>query len=274
MSAARPQTRDLLRAEQWPPDRFYWSIIDAPGRWKPGLLPPGLLAETAGDIPVDPDTLHVIGAPDGAGRIVVCAAPLDAIQQLASDVVSLTPAAAPPGVDIDPAALQFLAGRCEPTILRRCRARAHLRLAGTLLTCVLLIALGLARRANLAELQAAWYATQRASLLADIGLAEDQLGHEIAARQSLVDARDQSPVDVLHVLADMLAAWPISADASVESLTVAPDRILASISLSSDPAAFLGSFDLPAAWRMEEPRLNTARGLTRLGLQIRTEPSP
>lgn len=274
MSAARPQSRDPLRTEQWPPERFYWSTIDAPARCRPGPLPPGLLAEATDDMPVDADLLHAVGALDPHGRVVVCAAPIEALQQLGPDVISLTPSALPPGIDIDRTSLELLVGRCEPMALRRVRTRAHLRLAGTLVTCVLLISLGLARRAAHDDSLAARCIAARTSLLTEIYLPEDQLERIIAHRMSLAEAQDQSPSDAVPTLATVLTAWPSSAESSVESLTVTPDRILASISLTSDPGPFLQSFALPASWRLDEPRLSTVRGLTHLGLQIRTEPSP
>lgn len=274
MRAARPQPRDPPRAGRWPPERFYWATIDAPARWRPGPLPPGLLAEAADDIPVNADLLHAVGTPDPHGRVVVCAAPIEALQQLGPDVISLTPSALPPGIDIDPASLELLVGRCEPMALCRRRERSHLHLAATLCACALLIAFGLARRASFARLEADLCISARMALLAEINLPEEQLERTIAHRSALASAQHQSPSDAVPTLAAVLTAWPTSTESSVESLTVTPDRILASVSLTSDPAPFLQSFALPASWRLDEPRLSTARGLTRLGLQIRTEPAP
>lgn len=274
MRALIRQASAVLRAEQWPPERFYWSSIDAPARWRPGPLPPGLLAEAADDIPVDADLLHAVGALDSQGWIVVCAATVDSLQTLPPEVISLTPSAVPPGIDIDPASLELLTGRCEPMALRRRRERSHLHLAATLLASALLVAMGFARRATNAEHLAASLASSRAALLSEFGLAEAQLEHAVAQRRALAQAHDQSPTDVVPTLAAVLAGWPTPMNTSVESLTVTPDRILASVSLTSDPAPFLQSFALPASWRLDEPRLSTARGLTRIGLQIRTEQSP
>ena len=59
----------------WPPERFYWSVLEAPGVRRPGPLPPGLLPEFQEDLPVPVEEVHAVSVPTGDGRLVVCAAP-------------------------------------------------------------------------------------------------------------------------------------------------------------------------------------------------------
>lgn len=261
-------------AERWPPERFYWSIIESRGHWRAGPLPPGLLAEAADDFPIDLDQLHAVGVTDSQAHLVVCAATLESLANVPPHIVSLTPAAPPPGVDVDPSTLELLVGRFEPLTWRRRRMRAHLHWAATVLGCAFLLAFGMVCRATDAESQAARLSAARGALLDALDLPEDQLAEEAAHRRALAEALDQAPTDAVPILGALLAAWPTSTDASVEALTVAPGQILASVSLTSDPASFLQTLALPASWRMDEPRLHTARGLSRLGLQIHTEPTP
>ncbi|HHH27431.1 MAG TPA: hypothetical protein ENK57_03645, partial [Polyangiaceae bacterium] len=129
-----------------PPEAFYWAIVDGVGLRRPGPLPPGLRTLAADDIPVDIDTLHAVGTMSEQGSIVVCALEREQLEALGPDVVSLTPSAAPPGIEVALSQLELLAGQFEPRSVRRRRTRRHVSLAIVLLLCSVLIATGLTRR--------------------------------------------------------------------------------------------------------------------------------
>lgn len=262
------------RTEAWPSNRFYWSIIEGPARWCAGLLPPGLLAEAGDDFPIAIESLHAVGAADAEGRIVVCAVEHEALEALPSEVLSLRPREAPSGLDLDVSAFELLVGRWEPRPLRRRRTQKHLTLASAVLACALLITLGLARRAGHADRAATAFARQSAKAILATGIPEPQLQETIRERQALSTARRGAQLDAVPTLAALLAIWPTPASASVDSMTIASDRVLASVTLESDPKTFLEALTLPTGWRLDEPRLSSARSVTRLNLQLWTGEGP
>jgi len=256
---------------RWPAERFYWAVIDGVDLRRPGVLPPGLAAIAADDIPVDIDTLHAIGAATQVGRILVCAAERTALEGLGPDVVSLTPAAAPPSIGADAAELELLVGRFEPRSVRARRTRRHASRAATVLACCVLIAIGLSRRAESDRGVAHAASDARAELLSEAGIPAGELKRRVGEARALEASRASAPRDVTADLASLLRLWPDTSDASVESVSFSDGRVLASVSLDSDPGAFLADFTLPPGWRLQEPRLNSSRGLTRMSLELREE---
>jgi hypothetical protein len=260
----------------WPPERFYWAIVEGVALRRPGPLPPGLLTLAADDIPADIDTLHAVGAPDARGRVIICAADRAPLASLPHDSISLTPAAVPDFSDADPAAFELLVGAFEPRSIRTRRLRRHAGLAATVLLCGSLVAAGAIRRAAHDERTARRLTDARATLLAAAGLSADELAERLARQHALESAlaRATAPRDVTPLFADLLRRWPSTADASVESFSLTDSRVLASVSLASDPAAFLAGVSAPPGWRLEEPRLSATRGLTRVSLELTPEPAP
>lgn len=257
--------------QSWPPERFYWSVIDGVGLRRPGPLPPGLLSLAADDIPVDVETLHAVGATTDDGRIIVCAVERGHLATLRQDAVSLTPTTTPPGIDIDAAQLELLVGAFEPRSVRRRRFRTHATLAATVLACMLLLTTGLSRRAAHDRETAAKISESRETLLSDAGINPQEIIRLIERSRALAEVRSSAPRDITPALAALLRNWPDTADASVESMSLGDGRVLASVSLDADPAIFLAAFSPPPGWRLEEPRLNSVRGLTRLSLELRQE---
>lgn len=258
----------------WPPARFYWAVIEGVSLRRPGPLPPGLVALAGDDIPADLDTLHAVGTPGPDNSVIVCAVERTHLDALDPETISLKPSSTPPG--IDEADFELLVGRYEPRPVRNRRLRHHRSLAATVLLCSLLIATGLFRRASHDQQHARHWSQARLELLAQAGIEPAELDRQVQHHRVILDAatRSSAPRDAAPVLAALLQAWPNTSDAFVESVSLSDGRILASVSLASDPGSFLAAFEPPRGWRLEEPRLSTARGLSRIALDLRPEVSP
>ncbi len=159
---------------RWPTDRFFWSVLEAPGTTpKPHaratLVPDGLISLLADDLPVPIDQVHAVMVPIAKDRVLVAAARSSELETLPSDTLSLTPASLPNFVvDALPnpttpavagpvvagaelrlpkaSSCNLLIGRHEPTQITRTRNNTHLLTAGTLVLASGLISLGLVRR--------------------------------------------------------------------------------------------------------------------------------
>ncbi|MBX3323471.1 MAG: hypothetical protein KF757_10810 [Phycisphaeraceae bacterium] len=264
----------------WPTDRCYWSVIEWPVRCKDGSAPAGVLHEAAADIPCDADTLHAVAACDGRGQTIVCAAPTSDIGHVWSDpstrnVISLHPAALPDWLnsDLDPSRLNFLVGRYAPRSLTRRRTVGHAVYAAALLVCAAMTALGLERRAQAHHASANRGQAAIEQMLAHANVDAKALERELVQRQDRQQLASALalPADATTTLALVLSAWPDATDAFVESINVAEADIQIAVSTSVDPATLLEAISAPAGWRLEEPRLSSARGLSRIALRLRPD---
>jgi hypothetical protein len=261
----------------WPAERFYWTVLDAPGMRHEGELPVGLLLLLQEDLPVELEMLHAVGVPlAGGGRVAVCAAERSEISAIPADCLSLTPESLPPFLDGEgalPERFNLLVGAFEPRPIRVDRFKCHALAAGFVLICGVLLATGLHRRAlhwrDLAG-SADAAAEQLATAIGSTGRSVD-LTAEAArlrgTREAL--AKAAPPPDAAPALAAVLRAWPANAPSKPQSISVNPTAVAISVSVEGDPAAFLKAFAPPAGWVMDEPRLNTADRMTRLSVQLR-----
>ncbi|MCW5775667.1 MAG: hypothetical protein KIS87_04375 [Phycisphaeraceae bacterium] len=260
-------------AERWPCERFFWSVLDAPGWSRAGPLPPGLLPAFADDVPADADELHAVCAPAGDGRLVVCAARRADLAQPARTLRSVTPERLPDALDAtaDPRSLELLCGPFEPRCVRRARLRRHAHAAGILLLCAALVAVGLARRAAHWSRVAtdAHDACLAFAEAAAPGIPPEALAAELARLRALSAAAVRTPRDASLLLAAVLNAWPDDVAAEPQGLTVSQEGASVSVSVEGDPAPFLAAFRAPHGYRLEDPRLNASRGVTRLALRLR-----
>ncbi len=254
----------------WPPKQFYWSVIEHTAYARRGVLPPGLVADVADDFPVDVETLHIVAAPDVHGSLIVCAAGREMLAALDEDVVSVKPSSAPPALDVDVSQLELMTGPFEPVATRRRRLHRHLTLAATCILCTGLVIIGLQRRVSHHERFADALSEARAGLFAAAYIEPDSLD-SLVERANALDELAIEPTaqfDASNHLAALLNAWPPSSDLTVESMSVTDGKMLASLSMSSDPSLFLSAFTPPSGWQLEEPRISSTRGLTRLFLQL------
>lgn len=260
----------------WPGDRFYWTVLDAPGLRRAGELPLGLLPLLQDDLPVELDTLHAVGVPLAEGRLAVCAAERSELATLPTGALSLTPEYLPAFLDgegVAPERFNLLVGPFEPRPLRVARVKRHALAAGVVLLCGLLLAVGLHRRAShWRELAGDAYAAARelAQTIGPTGKPEELATEAARVRATReVLAKAAPPPNASVSLAALLRAWPANAPSKPQSLSVSPTAVVVSVSIEGDPAAFLKAFTPPAGWAMDEPRLNSADNVTRLSLQLR-----
>jgi len=257
---------------RWPCDRFFWSVLEAPGWSRAGPLPPGLLPAFADDVPAEAHELHAVCAPAADGRIVVCGARRAELAQAARSLRSLTPAALPGTLDagVDPCSLELLCGPFEPRIVRRARLVRHARAAGVLLLCAALAAAGLARRTAHWTRAADAANAERLGMVRAAGLEPGALGAELARLDALTAASVRRPPDATVLLAALLDAWPGGVAAEPQALSVSEDGASLAVNVEGDPAPFLAAFRAPPGLRLEDPRLNASRGVTRLSLRLRS----
>lgn len=257
----------------WPAERFYWTVLDAPGWKRAGELPVGLHPMLDDDVPADAGDLHAVCVPIPDGRLAVCAARRTALAALSPSLLSLTPDSAPPFVGCDAGQFNLLVGAFEPVPLRRARLRRHSLAAATILLCGTLVAVGLHRRASrwdaLAD-SARGAATQLATAHSPTGNADDLAAEANRLRGSReVMARAAQPPDAALVLAATLQAWPAQVPSKPQSIALSPTGVTISVSVEGDAAPFLRSFTPPAGWSLDEPRLNATDTVTRLTLHMR-----
>jgi hypothetical protein len=252
----------------WPPERFYWALVEnAPWRGT-GPLPPGLLSLAEDELPVSADELHAVGIPVDSG-VLVCAVPKDHLAAIDDSVLSLRPSTTPAGVQADCTQLNLLVGDCEPRRLRRARLGRHAVGATTLLLCGLLVSTGLARRAahwahdaELAEKAWTTSATAQAPAAAPATVVMDL--QRIAGRLESA-AAVEPPADAALMLASLLEHWPAQVASKPQSITVRVGTVTVSV-LVADAPAFLTAIEPPEGWTMDQPMLNIAGDLTRLSL--------
>lgn len=263
----------------WPADRFFWAVLEAPGWKRCGPMPSGLLGALADELPVDIASVHaVVAAVDAKaaparGIVLVCAARVTDLEHLPAPVLGLTPESVPElGVaSVEPHRLNLLVGAHEPRAIRRARARAHLCAAATLLLCAGMVALGSTRRASAWRSHAEVVRQAEAQAVGDAASLDDELDRLGA----IVAARDGSPAPLNDAAADLarvLAGWPAVAACTTHSIAVGPQGASIAIEVEGDPAPFLQSLRPPPGWTIDEPRLNSIRGGTRLSLRLRPPP--
>jgi hypothetical protein len=259
----------------WPPERFYWSVVDAPGVRRAGTLPEGLRDDLQQDLPVQVDDLHAVFAPTGDGRLVVCAARREDLGGVEPSCLTLTPQALPGSIAafVDCGVLNLLNGEFEPRPLRRARIRRHLSVAALVLTAGVILSVGMLRRA------AQWDSVSRDAeaasgrVLSQVGTGSsaESVRAELARLGSATEtaATFQRSPDTSLLLASLLDAWPSTVPSKPQSISATPTNMSVSVAVEGDAAPFLRAFKPPTGWRLEEPRLNTAGSVTRLSLQMK-----
>lgn len=284
----------------WPPERFYWSLIDLPGWKKTGQLPPALLHEVQHDLPVEVDDLHAVCLPLSDGLLLVCAARRDELEALETTTLALTPsdipamflsapavpATAPLGVPggqddrldtlpagADPSALNLLVGDFEAGPIRRARVRRHIERMVAMLTCVALLWFGLDRRAAVFARQAAMTIDSANAEAGDPALTQnpDELAIRLASLSRLraaAAAKVAEPADAAATLASLLRRWPASSEAVPQSVSISASTITVSVTTRGEPSDFLRGFKPPDGWRLEEPRVSTGPDSARIMLEL------
>lgn len=265
---------DALGAVEWPPERFFWAVLETTSIRKPCELPTTLLTELQEDLPCPVEETHAMCAPTKDGRIVVCAAKrveLDGMVEIAS---CLTPARLPAELSafVSPTSLNLLVGDFEPSVTRHARVRQHVFAAALVFLAAVLGSVGLHRRAEHDRALAAKYDSQLRFIPESAVATPGQISVEDlrllaeAASKSGIQAFD-TPSD----LADLLRAWPASVPSTPQSISLAADAVSVSVKIDGDPTPFLTAFHAPSSWKLEQPRVNTSGEVSRVNLELRRQ---
>ncbi|MGD9789012.1 MAG: hypothetical protein AB7Q00_08010 [Phycisphaerales bacterium] len=268
-------SRDL----RWPPERFYWSIVESAVPHDCGWADPdtvGALAEP--DVPVgqgstDAPALHAAYARLDATTVLVCAVEPSQLDGVPKSTLTLTPNAIPEFVAghdrIDAGRLNLLVGPFEPAEVRRVRSTRRLvstlgALAATLLMCV-----GLSRHAEALRVQAKNARAQANSIT------HDAMGHPTikAPKAALTEELDRlrlagtrptrSTPDAALALDRVLSAWPKGCTPTM--LAVAPDAITTNVVV--EDRRVLEGLVAPAGFEARPPRLSRAERGTAVALR-------
>lgn len=273
----------------WPPDRFFWGTLDAPGIRRAGTLPSAMGLTFADVVPVPIEDLHAVMAPiqeaegTSAGRVIVCAARRTDLEPLLATARSLTPALLPGFIEQGGAGsqalpLNLLVGGFEPIASRQRRHRLISRAAMLWIALVTIVIVSLLRRGGLAREHAESLRSARAAAVeaAMPGAAETDLRDAVERLERRIEARRAAdrPTDVSAVLAAFLRAWPLdlgtdaSAAPEIQSIALNERRMALSVLVKGDPSPLLARLKAPAGWTLKEPRLTSVGDATRLSLEL------
>ena len=262
---------------RWPVERFFWSVVEAPGWKASGVLPAALLEKFGEELPVDLATVHAVGVPIGDGMVLACAVPADELANLDPGALSLTPMGVPAFVDAADRSLlaeqlNLLIGVWEPRPIRQARMRRHVFAAATVALCGLLVAVGFARRAAHDEASRTFAASESKRVLSSVlpGGTIETLEAELRKVELAADVRKQvgRGADAGIALGDLLKGWPKDVPSKPQAIAVTPLSATVSVAVEGDPSPFLRAIRGPDGWAMAEPRLNAADNITRLTLQF------
>lgn len=258
---------------RWPPDRFYWAVLEAPGVHIGSPRPPGAAAldlQLADNLPLPVEDVHAVYARVDAHRVLACAASRADLAALDPDALTLHPAATPAfaGTSPDSRTLNLLTGDFEPAPLRRARGRTAVWTAATLLALSALAAIGLLRRARHFDTAARVARTEAlaaaAAAIPELGVNSAQprsrLAHELDMLRATHRPASVSPSpDAAAALAALLSAWPLMTSGNnptAHAISITPTTMSLSLAVENDAAGFLSNLGTPPGWVKDEPHVS------------------
>lgn len=260
----------------WPAERFFWSVLEVPGITRPRALASEMISMLEDDVPLDSERLHAVAAPLKSGQIVVCSIDASSLRELPVQTLSLTPANLPhflQGRGVSAQNFNLLVGAFEPPSLRMARVRRRTHMAAVIAIGALIIAIGAHRRAtHWRDLSKTASATHAALLAID---SADRSPNALQAQEqqltSIKNILDSTPkpADASLSLADVLDRWPSDAAAVPQSIAANQAGVALSLTTGADPSQFLNSLHAPHGWQLDEPRIITAGGATRITIHLR-----
>jgi hypothetical protein len=257
-----------MSEQRWPAERFFWSVLEAPGVRADKGLPAGVLPLLQEELPVPVEDVHAVGAATPDGRLVVCAAGREELHELPASTLALHPEDVPALIEanIDPSNFNLLVGDLEPAPLRRekTRRRTLLTLATAAVAC--LAAIGLARRSE------SWNKAGQEARAASAAVASNPitLHNELERLRKAphIEAKTLATPDAAVALASLLSAWPKELECQTESVSVGPATMTLSLTVAKDARPFLSALRPPEGWTLDEPRLTATSDGARLHLTL------
>ena len=274
---------------QWPPERFYWAVIDASvltrRRARPEQL--GFLFEPW--VPQPLDELHVLYEPLADRRYLACAVVRGELEQeLEADIETLTPSALPPfveefvGEEVEPGRLNLLTGPLTPPAVRRLERRWAQAVFLVFLVWVLSLTVGLERRARAVEHAAQVTRAQEEDVYrAVLGSATGvlplplQLEAELRGlRQTRTpQARMLEPSDAALVLGELLGRWPAGLAEETDSIHITTDAIhvQCTLKISAQVQQLASAVGELPGWKLLQPTIRTQQDSVRATIQLQRE---
>lgn len=221
------------------PEEFVFAVLESRRSWKEALLPSAAAEawryglETR--IPFDADQLQAVFLRTGPGTVLACGMTHERIEQLCAvnpELVSLAPDSLPEWLmgeaqAVEPARLNLLTGPHTPISVRRRQAITVMRVALCLGLALLLLAVGLERRATHQQREAAialGNARERAAAILLIDPDNPRLGALVTSELRTLRATRRGPPieldspDTAAHAAILLAHWP--GGSQTERLTI------------------------------------------------------
>ncbi len=268
----------------WPAERFYWAVLDTEHSGdrfdsKQARMNLDVLLET--HLPVSPESVYAVYASLGEGRVLACAVDRTALANIPPEWIALAPKSLPPflsDLQLDPSVLNVLVRDFEPRVYRHAARRRTLIACSAMVLCTLLICLGWTRRVQAAaDLNQSIEHEVVQATNHTLGVAYSSGSDAQAAMERALDrstmlassGRHLTTFDAAAALQDLLAQWPHNEEVTVQNLSVTQDAVSVNIDVRGDAQAFLKSITPPANWKLEEPRLSTSNGTTRVALVFR-----
>ncbi len=260
----------------WPPERFYWAVLDTSSLPRGGRQDRRLGYLFEASVPgQDAEHLHAVYRRlPGDGRYVACGLPHDEAEAAAAAALTLRPESLPSFIaePVDPATLNLLTGRFAPPAVRTLQRRWIGLVALVVLLCAALATLGLERRVQAAKRGIEAIEAARGAVLAEVLGAEAGEGGQPASlrltaeRRRLEETRD-ADVNVSAVtngavlLASLLAHWPPDVHATTESVSVGDGSVTirAAVPTMADAQQFADAFAPMSGWRLRQPRSEARR---------------
>jgi hypothetical protein len=249
----------------WPPDLFFWAVLDGCGLKGNQALPEGLLPLLQEELPIAVDQVHAVCVPASDGRLLICAARREDLRE--ASALELTPEEVPALIEPtpNPSTLNLLVGALEPEPLRRERARRRTITALTMAALACVAAAGLSRRAT------AWTKAGNEARADVSGLAKSPttLHLELERLRKTPRIEVKPTPDAAQALAGLLSGWPKELQCQTESVTVNPTTITLSLTVGKDARPLLAALKAPEGWTLEEPRLTAVLDGARLNVVLR-----
>jgi len=275
----------------WPAERFYWSVLAAPGVPVKVLRPPPAIAAAldlllANDLPLPLDEVHAVYRRLDERRVLACAAPVASLRALPPGTLSLSPESWPEAIasecgGLPPTAINLLAGVFEPTPFRRARAMRALWVSGGVILVGALAAIGLERRASAwARDSAAAHDASRQAMLAALpeepptsSVLPMRLKAELdQLRRTRRPTRgDELPRDGVVALSNLLAGWPADVLARTEVVSASHENLSLSVQVDGDPQGLLDGLSAVPGWVRDEPRISRVGSRVLVTLSYRPE---
>ena len=268
----------------FPPERFYWALLDASkvaGSRRAREEALSYLFEA--QLPEPLEAVHAVYHDVGNGQMLACGIPKEVLRnEVAPAVVTLTPQTIPQflGVEVDLAALNVLVGEFTPKSVRDVRRRLLWQATGLATACVALLVVGLERRCAVYESQ------QDEAGAATSQLYERALGYKSTGatlppalqlqaelrvlRKTRVESPSTAPLrDAALALSQLCALWPRDAHAEVDSLqvTVSSLHVQGEVPANEDAQALASALANIPGFRAEIPSVHGSEAGVRFTLQ-------